>query len=84
LVYGNMNNIQSLREAVQNVERVYHCAAIATDWGTWESFRNTNVTGVHNLLEAALKAGVGKFIHVSSTDVYGHPDYPADETTPIG
>jgi len=82
LVYGDMNNIQSLREAVQNVERVYHCAAIATDWGTWESFRNTNVTGVHNLLEVALEAGVGKFIHVSSTDVYGHPDYPADETTP--
>ena len=34
LVYGDINNIQSLREAIQNVERVYHCAAIAADWGT--------------------------------------------------
>ncbi|MBA7564152.1 2-alkyl-3-oxoalkanoate reductase [subsurface metagenome] len=82
LIYGDLNNIQSLREAIQNIERVYHCAALATDWGTWERFRSTNITGVHNLLEVALEAGVKKFIHVSTTDVYGHPDYPVDETTP--
>jgi len=82
LIYGDLNNIQSLRKAIQNIERVYHCAALATDWGTWEMFRTANVTGVHNLLEAALEVGVRKFIHVSTTDVYGHPDYPADETTP--
>lgn len=34
LIYGDLNNIQSLREAIQNIERVYHCAALATDWGT--------------------------------------------------
>ena len=82
LIHGDLNNIQSLRKAIQNIDRVYHCAALATDWGTWERFRSTNITGVHNLLEAALEAGVKKFIHVSTTDVYGHPDYPADETTP--
>lgn len=58
LVYGDLNNIQSLRKAIQNIDRVYHCAALATDWGTWEAFRSTNVTGVHNLLEAALEVGV--------------------------
>lgn len=82
LIYGDLNNLSSLRKAIQNIERVYHCAALAADWGTWERFRSTNVTGVHNLLEAALKTGVKKFIHVSTSDVYGHPDYPADETTP--
>ncbi len=82
LIYGDLNNLSSLRKAIQNIERVYHCAALATDWETWEKFRNTNITGVHNLLEAALEAGVKKFIHVSTTDVYRHPDYPADERTP--
>jgi len=82
LIYGDLNNINSLRKAIQNIERIYHCAALATDWGTWEMFRTTNVTGVHNLLEVALEAGIRKFIHVSTTDVYGHPDYPADEDTP--
>jgi nucleoside-diphosphate-sugar epimerase len=82
LVYGDLNDVHSLRTATQGVERVYHCAALAADWGTWEAFRAANVTGLHNLLEAALEARVSKFIHVSTTDVYGYPDYPADETCP--
>jgi nucleoside-diphosphate-sugar epimerase len=82
LVYGDLSDVQSLRTATQGIERVYHCAALAADWGAWEAFHAVNVTGVRNLLEAALQAGVSKFIHVSTTDVYGHPDYPADETAP--
>lgn len=82
LVSGDLNDVRSLRTAMQGMERVYHCAALAADWGTWEAFRAANVTGLHNLLEAALEARVSKFIHVSTTDVYGYPDYPADETCP--
>ena len=82
LVYGDLNDVQSLRTATQGIERVYNCAALAADWGTWETFHTANVIGVRNLLEAALEAGASKFIHVSTTDVYGHPDYPADETAP--
>ena len=82
LVYGDLNDVQSLRTATQGIERVYHCAALAADWGTSENFHAANVTGVRNLLEAALEAGASKFIHVSTTDVYGYPDYPADETAP--
>jgi|AntAceMinimDraft_17_1070374.scaffolds.fasta_scaffold16930_2 nucleoside-diphosphate-sugar epimerase len=82
LVYGDLYNSPSLERALQGIESLYHCAAIASDWGTRESFYQTNVTGIHNLLEASLKAGVKKFIHISTTDVYGYPDYPADEKTP--
>jgi nucleoside-diphosphate-sugar epimerase len=82
LVYGDLSDVQSLKTATRGIERVYHCAALVTDWGAWEAFQAANVTGVRNLLEAALEADVSKFIHVSTTDVYGHPDYPADETAP--
>jgi nucleoside-diphosphate-sugar epimerase len=82
LVHGDLDDVQSLRAAAQGMERVYHCAALAADWGAWEAFRAANVSGVSNLLQAALGAGVKKFVHVSTTDVYGHPDYPADETAP--
>jgi len=82
LACGDLGNLPSLKAAVQGVERIYHCAALAADWGTWEAFRAANITGVRNLLQAAVAAGVGKFIHVSTTDVYGHPDYPADESAP--
>ena len=39
LVYGDLNDIQSLKQAMQNIDRVYHSAAFATDWGTWEMAR---------------------------------------------
>lgn len=82
LACGDLGDVQSLKTAARGVERVYHCAAIAADWGTWEAFRTANVTGVRNLLEAAVEAGVSKFVHVSTSDVYGHPDYPAGESAP--
>ncbi|MBW1898174.1 MAG: NAD-dependent epimerase/dehydratase family protein [Deltaproteobacteria bacterium] len=82
LAYGDLNDVRSLRAAIKGIDRVYHCAALAADWGTREVFHDANVAGVRNLLEAALEAGVSKFVHVSTTDVYGHPDYPADETAP--
>jgi len=82
LAYGDLNDVQSLRTATQGIERVYHCAARAADWGAWESFHTANVTGVRNLLETAVEAGVSRFIHVSTTDVYGYPDYPVDESAP--
>ena len=34
-------------------------------------FVRTNVLGTHTLLEAALQAGVGKFVHISTDEVYG-------------
>jgi len=83
LVYGDLKDSQSLKSAAQGMERIYHCAAIASDWGSTEDFQATNVTGLRNLLDAALEAGVKKFVHVSTTDVYGHPNYPADETAPF-
>ena len=82
LAFGDLTDLQSLRAACQGIERVFHCAALASPWGTWQEFRAANVTGVGNLLQAALEAKVSKFIHVSTTDVYGHPDEPVDETAP--
>jgi dTDP-glucose 4,6-dehydratase len=34
-------------------------------------FVMTNVVGTQNLLDAALRAGVGRFVHVSTDEVYG-------------
>ena len=82
LVYGDLNDIQSLKQAMQNIDRVYHSAAFATDWGTWEMARCANVKGVSNMLQAAMEVDISKFIHVSTTDVYGHPDYSANEDAP--
>ena len=82
LVYGDLDDIQSLQKAATGIHRIYHCAALAADWGSWKNFRTANVSGVGNILKAAVGAAVDKFIHISTADVYGHPDYPASETAP--
>lgn len=85
-VAGSLEDIHSLREAVDGVEEIYHCAATSTDWAKWETFYSGNVTGVENLLSVARElAGLRRFLHVSSTDVYGYPRNVdnVDEDSPL-
>jgi nucleoside-diphosphate-sugar epimerase len=83
LYLGDLDDIHSLRRATQDIDIVYHCAALAADWGSWEKFDKINVAGTRNLLQAALGRRVDKFIHISTTDVYGYPNSPVDETAPF-
>lgn len=46
-----------------------------------EQMRN-NVDGTRNAVEAALQAGVGRFVHTSSISAYGRHKTPISEDTP--
>jgi nucleoside-diphosphate-sugar epimerase len=82
-VIGDLGDPEALRRAVAPVSRIFHCAARSTDWAPWESFYAANVTGTENLLEAARAAPrLERFVHVSTTDVYGYPAIACDETQP--
>jgi nucleoside-diphosphate-sugar epimerase len=82
VVHGDITHPDSLPPALEGVDRVFHCAALVSDWGTWDDFRLTNVRGVENMLSAALVAGVRRFLHLSTTDVYGFPRRPGGEDQP--
>jgi nucleoside-diphosphate-sugar epimerase len=70
----------ALIQAMRGVHTVYHCAGRSSDWGSWAAFRTANIENVANLLDAALRAGtVARFVHVSTTDIYGYPEIPCDE-----
>lgn len=59
---------------------VIHCMGLAKDIGDENNFKKLNYTSV----KAASKLAKKKFIHISSTDVYGIKDFVnADETTPF-
>jgi nucleoside-diphosphate-sugar epimerase len=78
------NDDQGLRSALRNINTVYHCAGHSSDWGLWEVFQSANVDAVRALLNAAHASGtVTRFVHVSTTDVYGYPTEPGDETAPL-
>lgn len=79
---GDLSDVQSLEKSLDGVDVVYHCAAYVSDWGSKEDYESANVQGVKNLLEALSRSGVRRLVHVSTTDVYGHPDAPLDESAP--
>jgi nucleoside-diphosphate-sugar epimerase len=63
-----------LRQALCDVETVYHCAALCSAPGSLEDFEQANVKGTIRLLNLAAKAGVQTFVYVSSMSVYAAPD----------
>ena len=65
-------DILSLEEAMHNVEQVYHCAAIVSfSPKKKELLTKTNIEGTANIVNAAINAGVKKFLFVSSVAALG-------------
>jgi nucleoside-diphosphate-sugar epimerase len=87
LAAGDLHDPASLRRAVAGADVVYHCAAKVGDWGPWRLFRREIVEATANVLSACAAAGVGRVLHVSSINVYGHPrrrDGRFTEDEPLG
>jgi nucleoside-diphosphate-sugar epimerase len=71
-------------DALAGVDAVVHCAARAEDWGTRQQFWDANVEGTRQLLEAARRAGVARFIHIGTEAALFHGEAleGVDETHP--
>lgn len=79
IVYGNLNDHQSLHKAAKDVDVVYHLGAYYTFHGIWEKYYNVNVIGTQNLVNAC--SHVDQFIYCSSSEAVGPvKTIPADET----
>jgi nucleoside-diphosphate-sugar epimerase len=80
LAVGDLTDAASLTRAVQGCSHVLHCGALVSDWATVEEITAINVRGTSDLLQAAVGASVRRFIHVSTTDVYGYPNDRVQES----
>jgi UDP-glucose 4-epimerase len=87
LVKGDICNKEVVDEALQDVDGVFHLAAITSVPFSVEfpklAFK-VNVDGTKNLLEACLRHSVKRFIFASTCAVYGEPYYlPVEEKHPL-
>ena len=79
-VVGDIRVRADIEKAMQDIDIVVHCAAALPLYKKEEIF-STDIGGTKLLLEVAKKHGVKRFVHVSSTAVYGIPDHhPLFET----
>jgi acetylornithine/succinyldiaminopimelate/putrescine aminotransferase/nucleoside-diphosphate-sugar epimerase len=81
IAVGDLSSERSLTRAVEGCSYVLHCGALVSDWATTQEITRTNVHGTRSLLEASAGASVERFVHFSSTDVYGHPNGAATDET---
>jgi nucleoside-diphosphate-sugar epimerase len=87
LIRGDLTDPNACARAVAGVEVVYHAAAKVGDWGPWREFQACCIDATRNIASAASKAGVARFLHISSTSAYGHPAEggpPIVESDPMG
>jgi nucleoside-diphosphate-sugar epimerase len=69
-VTGDVTDAKSLQAALEGVGTVYHAAGIPEQWRKDTSeFERVNVDGTRNVVEAALAAGVERFVYTSTDDV---------------
>ena len=86
LAEGDLNDPQSLRDAVKGCEALYHVAA---DYRLWakdpDELYKTNVDATRSLLLLAAQAGVTRIVYTSSVATLGREPSgrPADEQTPV-
>lgn len=79
-IKGDIRDAKAVDAAMQGVTWVIHTAA-ALPLYKKEDIYSVDIDGTRNLLEAAHRHGVKRFVHVSSTAVYGIPDHhPLRET----
>jgi nucleoside-diphosphate-sugar epimerase len=71
-------------ENLAGCDVLIHCAAFVKQWGTREEFWETTVDGTAQILEAAKKAGVSRFIYIGTEAVlfHGQHMHDLDETMP--
>ncbi len=85
VIIGSVTDPEVVNRCMQGVECVQHLAAAFRELNVDDSYyRHVNVEGTRNVLEAALHAGVRKFVYCSTCGVHGNVDHPpAGEDAPI-
>lgn len=84
---GDIRDSQYCKYITQNVDIVYHLAALIAipySYIAPNSYVDTNIKGTLNVCQAALENGVERMIHTSTSEVYGTAQYvPIDEKHPL-
>ncbi len=67
---GDLADPELAQSLCSDVEAVVHCAGAVGVWGRYEYFHQGNVVLTENVIEACLKRGVRRLVHLSSPSIY--------------
>lgn len=86
-IIGDIRDPKLLQKSMKGADFVIHCAA-ALPLYSKEDIYSTDIDGTRNVIKAAISEKIERFIHISSTAVYGvpdhHPIYEHDKLVGVG
>lgn len=84
VVQGDLRNAQSVTDACNGIDAVFHTAAVPGIWGSWPTYYNINTVGTQNVIDACRRHRVPRLIHTSSPSVVfdGSDHVDANESLP--
>ena len=68
-IQGDLTDKYTVIKAAEGCDIIYHVAAKAGIWGSYESFYQANVTGTQNILDACRINDISKLVYTSSPSV---------------
>lgn len=92
-IRADVRNYHKMESICKNVELIYHLAVQCVRMSIFnpDYVHEVNATGTLNMLKAAYKNNVGKFVYISSSEIYGtaktvpmNEEHPTEPTTVYG
>lgn len=87
VIPGDIRDPNGVRQAVKDVDIVFHLAALIAipfSYNSPDNYVDTNIKGTLNILQAAREAACKKVLITSTSEVYGTACYvPIDEEHPL-
>ena len=80
-VQGDLSDGHALTHAADGVGAIFHNAAKAGAWGSYQSYHSANVIGTRNVLEACRRHGIAKLVYTSTPSVTHRATHPVEGGT---
>ncbi|HET6396789.1 MAG TPA: 2-alkyl-3-oxoalkanoate reductase [Pseudoxanthomonas sp.] len=77
-VRGDLADRNAVMHAVAGVDAVFHNAAKAGAWGSYDSYFQANVVGTRNVVAACRAHGVGRLVYTSTPSVTHRATHPVE------
>ena len=83
-VRGDIPDVSIVEHACRGVDVVFHVAAVAGLWGSWQHYFGINTLGTQHVIDACRRAGVRRLVFTSSPSVTfaGRDQCGVDESVP--
>jgi nucleoside-diphosphate-sugar epimerase len=77
-IRGDLADANAVHHAAAGVDAIFHNAAKAGAWGSYDSYFQANVVGTRNVLAACRAHGIGRLVYTSTPSVTHRATHPVE------